>query len=108
MGHLAQASNILKEHPQFHLSVTGHADSVGDVSYNQELAMGRAQQVKRYLTIFGLSPSRIQTKSVGDTLPLYEGDSDGVRLTNRRVSIEVIDTEEKTAARMQGGYHEMD
>jgi len=108
MGHLAQASNILKEHPQFHLSVTGHADSVGDVSYNQELAMGRAQQVKRYLTIFGLSPSRIQTKSVGDTLPLYEGDSDGVRLTNRRVSIEVIDTEEKAATRMQGGYHEMD
>lgn len=108
MGHLAQASNILKEHPSLHLTVTGHADSVGDMSYNQDLAMGRAQQVKRYLTIFGLSPQRIESKSVGESLPLYEGDSDGVRLTNRRVSIEVVDTKEGEEVRLQGGYHEMD
>ncbi|MDF4927413.1 OmpA family protein, partial [Vibrio parahaemolyticus] len=29
-------------------------------------------------------------KSVGDNLPLYEGETSAVRLTNRRVSIEVI------------------
>ncbi|RTZ16811.1 OmpA family protein [Vibrio aquaticus] len=108
MGHLAEASNLLKQHTSLHLTVTGHADSVGDMSYNQELAMGRAQQVKRYLTIFGLSPQRIETKSVGESLPLYEGDTDGVRLTNRRVSIEVIDTQEGEEVRLQGGYHEMD
>lgn len=108
MGHLAQASNILKTKPQLHLTVTGHADSVGEIDYNQKLAMGRAQQVKRYLTIFGLAPSRIETKSVGDTLPLFEGESDGVRLTNRRVSIEIIDKQENTESRMQGGYYEND
>ncbi|EGA68951.1 outer membrane protein [Vibrio sinaloensis DSM 21326] len=107
MGHLAKAANILTEHPSLALSVTGHADSVGDIEYNQNLAMDRAQQVKRYLSIFGLSPTRIETHSVGDTLPLYEGESEGVRLTNRRVSIEVVDTQEKEA-KMQGGYHAMD
>lgn len=107
MGHLAKAANILAEHPSLTLSVTGHADSVGDVIYNQKLAMERAQQVKRYLSIFGLLPTRITTQSVGDTLPLYEGDSDGVRLTNRRVSIEVIDTQENDMP-LQGGYHAMD
>ncbi|WP_159656498.1 OmpA family protein [Vibrio atypicus] len=107
MGHLARAANILADHPTLKLSVTGHADSVGDIQYNQKLAMDRAQQVKRYLSIFGLAPTRIDTHSVGDTLPLYDGDSDGVRLTNRRVSIEVIDTQEQET-KMQGGYHAMD
>ena len=103
MGHLAQSANILNEHQSLNLKVTGHADSVGDGQYNQELAMGRANQVKRYLTIFGLNPKRIETQSVGDTLPLYEGESEGVRLTNRRVSIEVVDTQEQTKQRLQGG-----
>ncbi|WMN86219.1 OmpA family protein [Vibrio parahaemolyticus] len=103
MGHLAQSANILNEHQSLNLKVTGHADSVGDGQYNQELAMGRANQVKRYLTIFGLNPKRIETQSVGDSLPLYEGESEGVRLTNRRVSIEVVDTQVQTKQRLQGG-----
>lgn len=108
MGHLAQAANILRDNPTFNLSVTGHADATGDNQYNQTLAMGRAKQVKRYLTIFGLSPTRITTQSLGDTLPLYEGDSDGVKLTNRRVSIEVIATKELAVRHAQGGYHALD
>ncbi|WP_260258422.1 OmpA family protein [Vibrio intestinalis] len=108
MGHLAEAANILKQNPSLHLSVTGHADATGETLYNQELAMGRAKQVKRYLVIFGLAPSRIEAHSLGDTLPLYEGQSDGVRLTNRRVSIEVIATKELANQNQQGGYYEVD
>ncbi|WP_162062979.1 OmpA family protein [Vibrio taketomensis] len=104
MGHLARAANILRDNPSLHLSITGHADATGDADYNQKLALGRANQVKRYLIIFGLEPSRIKTNSLGDTLPLYEGMSDGVRLTNRRVSIEVIATEEFIQEKLQGGY----
>lgn len=108
MGNLARAAAMLNDHQSLSLKVTGHADSAGDVEYNQTLAMGRAKQVKRYLIIFGLAPSRIETLSVGDTLPLYEGDSEGVKLTNRRVSIEVIDMQEHAEQRLQGGYNEMD
>jgi len=108
MGNLARAAAMLNDHQSLSLKVTGHADSAGDVEYNQTLAMGRAKQVKRYLIIFGLAPSRVETLSVGDTLPLYEGDSEGVKLTNRRVSIEVIDTQEQAEQRLQGGYNEMD
>ncbi|MFA0085834.1 OmpA family protein [Vibrio sp. 10N.261.51.F12] len=90
MGHLAEATNILKQHPTIRLSVTGHADATGGEEYNERLALGRAKQVKRYLSIFGLNPNRVDTKSLGDELPLYEGDSEGVKLTNRRVSIEVL------------------
>ncbi|KLN64571.1 OmpA family protein [Vibrio sp. VPAP30] len=108
MGHLARAASIINDNQNLNLKVTGHADSVGDAQSNQKLAMGRAKQVKRYLIIFGLGPTRVETQSVGDTLPLYDGESEGVRLTNRRVSIEVVDTQEQAEQRLQGGYNEMD
>ncbi|MFH4491159.1 OmpA family protein [Vibrio diabolicus] len=90
MGHLAEAAYILRDHPNLTLLVTGHADVTGSPDYNQKLAQARAEQVKRYLTVFGITSERVTTKSVGDSLPLYEGETPAVRLTNRRVSIEVI------------------
>ncbi|HHF3130016.1 TPA: OmpA family protein [Vibrio diabolicus] len=90
MGHLAEAAYILRDHPNLILVVTGHADVTGSPDYNQKLAQARAEQVKRYLTVFGITSERVTTKSVGDSLPLYEGETPAVRLTNRRVSIEVI------------------
>ncbi|HHF0557759.1 TPA: OmpA family protein [Vibrio antiquarius] len=90
MGHLAEAAYILRDHPNLTLVVTGHADVTGAPDYNQKLAQARAEQVKRYLTVFGITSERVTTKSVGDNLPLYEGETPAVRLTNRRVSIEVI------------------
>ncbi|HHF2917038.1 OmpA family protein [Vibrio sp. VGrn 2] len=90
MGHLAEAAYILRDHPNLTLVVTGHADVTGAPDYNQKLAQARAEQVKRYLTVFGITSERVTTKSVGDSLPLYEGETPAVRLTNRRVSIEVI------------------
>lgn len=90
MGHLAEAAYILRDHPNLTLVVTGHADVTGSPDYNQKLAQARAEQVKRYLTVFGITSERVSTKSVGDSLPLYEGETPAVRLTNRRVSIEVI------------------
>ncbi|GAD89353.1 hypothetical protein VHA01S_019_00300 [Vibrio halioticoli NBRC 102217] len=100
MGHLAQAASILKQHRHLKLSVTGHADMSGSAEYNEKLAMGRAKQVERYLIIFGLETARIQTLSVGETLPLTEGDTPAIRLTNRRVSIDIIST------KAQGGGYE--
>ncbi|MCF7476008.1 OmpA family protein [Vibrio sp. J2-4] len=90
MGHLAEAAYTLRDHPNLTLVVTGHADVTGSPDYNQKLAQARAEQVKRYLTVFGITSERVTTKSVGDSLPLYEGETPAVRLTNRRVSIEVI------------------
>lgn len=89
MGHLAQAAQILKQHPDLTLAVTGHTDSDGPLAFNEKLALDRANQVKRYLIIFGLQPERIVTHSLGERLPLFEGSSPGIMLTNRRVSIEV-------------------
>ncbi|MCC5519000.1 OmpA family protein [Vibrio splendidus] len=101
MGRLAEATTLLKEHKSLDLVVTGHADATGTEKFNDDLALGRAKQVERYLTIFGLGAQRIKAVSVGETVPLFEGESDGTRLTNRRVSIEIISP--KNAEKMGGG-----
>lgn len=89
MGRLAEAANILKQHSALTLSVTGHADADASEAYNEKLALDRANQVKRYLVIFGLSPTRIMTHSLGERIPLYDGNTPGIKLTNRRVTVEV-------------------
>lgn len=89
MGRLAEAAASLKQSPELSLMITGHADATGDKTYNNKLALQRAQQVERYLAIFGLEKQRIKVSSVGSDNPIFEGESAGVRLTNRRVSIEV-------------------
>ncbi|NOH84378.1 OmpA family protein [Vibrio sp. 03-59-1] len=114
MGKLAEAANILKQHNALTLQVTGHADASGSEEHNQTLALGRAKQVKRYLTIFGLNPQRITTNSLGSSLPLFEGDTPGVMLTNRRVSIEILSNDKNSQstqselAAYQGVRYEMD
>ncbi len=89
MGRLAEAAQILKQYPELTLTITGHADADGALQYNEKLALDRAEQVERYLTIFGINPERITTRSLGERVPLYEGQTKGVKLANRRVTIEV-------------------
>ncbi|AUI85994.1 hypothetical protein BS333_06125 [Vibrio azureus] len=91
MGHLAEAAFILRGQPSLSLVITGHSDITGDPIHNNKLAQDRAEQVRRYLNIFGIAQARITTESVGDALPLFEGNSEATRLSNRRVSIEVLD-----------------
>ncbi|USH05107.1 OmpA family protein [Grimontia kaedaensis] len=96
MGHLAEAAHLLRDIPQYSLHVTGHADSIGNSTANQKLSLARANQVKRYLQIFGLAPSRITVAAVGSADPLFEGNEPETRLVNRRVSIEVIEAGSKS------------
>lgn len=90
-GRLAQAVMLLRQYPQYSLQVIGHADVIGTPSYNQKLSMARAQQVSRYLQIFGLDKSRIAVSAVGDIAPLVNGISATNRLVNRRVSITLVE-----------------
>jgi len=93
IGQLSEATHILRAHPQYHLKITGHADSKGSVSDNLKLSLQRAAQVERYLQIFGFNPNNIEVTGSGSTEPLFDEDLPEVRLVNRRVSIELINGE---------------
>ncbi|WP_413701768.1 OmpA family protein [Psychromonas sp. KJ10-10] len=92
IGQLAEVAQLLRDHPEYQLKITGHADTTGDASNNLSLSLQRAQQVERYLQIFGLSPNNIVIAGEGDSNPLFDGEQAQVQLVNRRVSIELINT----------------
>ncbi len=92
VGRLAEAAKQLVEHPHYQLRIIGHADSVGSNAGNQTLSRNRAEQVARYLNIFGLAPERLSVDAVGADAPLFAGIRPEVRLSNRRVSIELIES----------------
>lgn len=90
IGRLAEAAHLLKRKQQYSLKVTGHADAIGEQPYNQKLSLARAEKVARYLQIFGLDAKQIAVTSVGKDQPLIPGKEAHIRLTNRRITIEII------------------
>jgi len=63
----------LKAHPEFKLvMVTGHADRIGSVAYNQKLSERRANAVKQYLVAQGVEDSRLQAVGKGKSEPVVE------------------------------------
>ena len=91
VGRLAEAAQLLRNYPGYHLRVTGHADTIGGKASNQHLSLKRAEQVSRYLQILGLPAERIQSAAVGSDSPLFKSKQAHNRLVNRRVSIELIE-----------------
>ena len=92
VGRLADAAWLLRDQTHLHLRIIGHADTVGNTEHNKALSHARAVQVKRYLELLGLHPNRMEIVANGSTSPLFPGGEAHVRLTNRRVNIELIDT----------------
>ena len=68
------------------LVVVGHTDSVGEATFNQQLSVERAQEVKRVLVQqFGLAANRLQIKGMGSTDPVASNQTAHGREINRRV-----------------------
>lgn len=62
----AMSSDMLKYHPP-QVTVTGHTDRAGPVTYNQALSERRAQAVSRELTSRGISHQIIDEQARGET-----------------------------------------
>jgi len=92
IGHLSEAAALLLQHQSYQLRITGHADGIGIADSNKALSMARAEQVARYLQIFGLPLERMAVDAVGSDSPLFEGLNPETRLVNRRVSIELVES----------------
>ncbi|PKF62493.1 OmpA family protein [Psychromonas sp. psych-6C06] len=91
IGQLSEASQLLRDHPQYHLKLTGHSDKTGNSERNLKLSIARATQVERYLLIFGFNPNNISVHGSGEKEPLFTQDKAPARLVNRRVSIELFE-----------------
>lgn len=84
----AQAAWII-QHPEVQFSVTGHTDKVGNIEYNQELGLRRANRVVAALIELGVSEEQlIAMVSFGEENPLV--DTEQRERLNRRTVTEVL------------------
>ncbi len=65
--------------------IEGHTDAVGPPDHNLKLSINRAEEVRRFLVISGVAPSRVTAVGRGATQPANPADPDASE--NRRVRI---------------------
>ncbi len=81
---------ILKEHPEREIQISGHTDNIGKEDYNLELSEQRAKVVAEYLLQKGLKEAQISYKGYGSSKPIVPNDSSENRAKNRRVEILIL------------------
>ena len=69
------------------VSITGHTDSSGDETWNQQLSLKRARAVADYLVAMGLDPERMAIAGAGSSFPIASNATRYGRGLNRRIDI---------------------
>jgi outer membrane protein OmpA-like peptidoglycan-associated protein/uncharacterized lipoprotein NlpE involved in copper resistance len=92
---------LLKENPQLHVILGGHADERGSRQYNLELTAKRAEAVKDYLITNGIAAERVVIYAYGKDHPAKPGHDETAWQYNRRVDTlewETVLTKERVIA----------
>jgi hypothetical protein len=86
---LLRLAELLNQHKDYQVTVTGHTDFVGSVNYNDRLALARANTVKDFLVKYGAPASQISTNGQGKSNPEVNNNTKEGRFMNRRVVLRV-------------------
>lgn len=82
-----EVSDALQQFPGRRISVEGHTDSVGSISYNYELSEDRAKSVARELTHNGIPSRFVTVRGYGESQPIASNKTEDGRRRNRRVEV---------------------
>ena len=85
MGIINEVVDLMKEHPDLKFSVEGHTDSDGDDALNMELSDKRAETVKSTMISMGIPADRLESKGMGESMPITDNSSPEGKANNRRV-----------------------
>jgi peptidoglycan-associated lipoprotein len=80
-------ADIIKQYPDFKLTVEGFADERGSDEYNLALGDARAKQTKEYLSNLGLPGNQLATISYGKEKPVCTEHDEECWQKNRRTHI---------------------
>lgn len=84
---LDELVKVLKRHPDWIVSISGHTDNVGNPHLNLALSEYRAKVVANYLIRQGIAESRMTTAGYGETRPVSDNTTEEGRSRNRHVII---------------------
>lgn len=77
---------VMKQKPEWRVTLEGHTDLLGTAEHNQRLSEQRALAVKKYLQAAGIREDRLTAVGFGAARPVAPNDALG-RAQNRRVEI---------------------
>jgi len=86
--------DILKDYPDYKLTVEGHCDERGSAEYNMALGQERADAAKAYLVQVGIPSGQLSTVSYGKEKPICDSHDETCWQKNRRVHI-VADSQQR-------------
>ncbi len=79
--------DILKDYPDYKLTIEGHCDERGSAEYNIALGDKRAQAAKDYLAQVGIPSDQLNVVSYGKERPVCTDHDEACWQRNRRVHI---------------------
>ncbi len=88
---MLRLADLLSQHSDYRVKVTGNTDYVGSARYNDKLALARAESVKAFLVKYGASAGQITTAGNGKGSPEVDNKTKEGRFMNRRVILAVTD-----------------
>ncbi len=71
------------------VSISGHTDSTGDATYNQQLSERRAEAVLDRLVESGIPAANLTASGFGETQPAADNGTSEGRATNRRIEFAI-------------------
>jgi peptidoglycan-associated lipoprotein len=80
-------ADIIRQYPDFKLTVEGHCDERGSEEYNLALGDARAKQAKEYLADLGLPSNQLNVISYGKDRPVCSDHDEACWQRNRRAHI---------------------
>jgi len=86
-GDATTLSDIIRQYPEFKLTVEGHCDERGSDEYNLALGDARAKQASQYLATLGLPGDQLRTASFGKEKPVCTEHDEACWQKNRRAHI---------------------
>jgi peptidoglycan-associated lipoprotein len=80
-------ADIIRQYPDFKLTVEGHCDERGSEEYNLALGEARAKQALEFMTSLGLPANQLRTISYGKEKPICTDHDKECWQKNRRAHI---------------------
>lgn len=87
---LNKVVDFLKQNPSVSIEISGHTDSRGSDTYNQNLSQGRSQAVVDYLVSQGIESYRLEAHGYGESRPIDTNNTEEGMANNRRVEFTVL------------------
>src|ERR1700722_15335125 len=88
---LLRLADIMNQHTDYRLKITGNTDIVGSAADNDKLALSRSESVKAFLVKYGVSAGAVSTFGNGKRAPEVDNTTKEGRFMNRRVVLELRD-----------------